>query len=534
MKLSKELLSGQEEFNYNSMLNGTDVRGSYNTMQFAIRLRDDIRTALNRNDLENDRIQAFSTSLHENIHWWQHIGSNFGFLFSLTYPAFAHLIKRNLDNLISDGIKYKSLIKFDELNNHKINNVDLNTILNTFYDIAYAKQFALDNKSISKIIKDNRFYLHIGHCYSIFYASTFSTISSTIDPEHTILPNSNEWAIKFRKLTENRVPGFFINSPVGISPLGVRAIYEGQAVFCQMQYLTVALDYDLTYSDFENVGLLHGIYLEAFHVYLQITKLEKPYDLIDPVVGLFLLVCDLAINPNNGFPEEIYDYEGFINKNDPGIRFVLICNSIALKPKYFCDKLKSYSKEEYITLNIELSESIGCKPSYETINTVLKWSQLDKMNQILNEEQDLKFSKENLSIRLMISKYYRFQEDKFKYPNVFCWFGLYARYGGKEFDSGIAESLFQKHHALFIDDYDGEIKPVIFKGRREEDINESFNSFYYFTILYDLIYKWVSEEGKFNLKYKWLVNEREGKLVPIVQEEFKKLFGVDLNEIKIL
>ncbi len=74
MQLSKNLLFSEEEFDYGSMLNGTSIKGSYSTMQFVLRLRDDIRTALNNKEIDFERIQASSTSIHENIHWWQHMG----------------------------------------------------------------------------------------------------------------------------------------------------------------------------------------------------------------------------------------------------------------------------------------------------------------------------------------------------------------------------------------------------------------------------------------------------------------------------
>ena len=216
------------------------------------------------------------------------------------------------------------------------------------------------------------------------------------------------------------------------------------------------------------------------------------------------------------------------------MRFTLICLNIAKNAIDFRNKIKCYSKEEYILLSKELCESIGCKCSYESISTVLNWAKKESVIQILIEEQELKFSKDNLPIRLLFSKYLRFQEDKFKYPNVFCWFGLHAKSGSPNIDFKVVNSLYLKHHALFIEDYDGEIKPVIFEGRIEENIIETFNAFYNFTILYDLILKWIYEEGEFNLNYKWLVNKRAEEFKPIIYNEFNKLFGISICDINIL
>jgi hypothetical protein len=68
------------------------VRGSYNPMQFVLRLTSDIHRLLKNSPpgiktpatASAEQFQAFSTLLHETIHWWQHVGSNFGFILGLT------------------------------------------------------------------------------------------------------------------------------------------------------------------------------------------------------------------------------------------------------------------------------------------------------------------------------------------------------------------------------------------------------------------------------------------------------------------
>lgn len=537
MNLSHHLLFTEETFNYDSTLNGTPTRGSYNTTQFVLRLRDDIREALNSDkDIDYEKVQATSTAIHENYHWWQHIGSNFGFLYTLAYPSFAHFSRDNLLNLISQGLACKPIVKFDNQyysKNKKADIPDINVILNNYYDIKYAMEFAFDNKNIHKIISDKRFFLNIGHCYHILWSSTIHTVAATLDKNYKFLPKTEIWSRNFKKLSDDKVDGFYIDSPIGISPIGIRAIFEGQALFTQMQYLSIANN-DLKYIDFENSGMLHGIYKEAFELFLEITKLEKPIDLLDTVVGLYLLVYDLSINPNNGFPLDIYDYENFISKNDPGIRFIYFCSIIAKNPKKYKDKIKIYSKEEYISLSKELPKSIGCQCSYESIKTVLSWAKENDVKKILNEESELKFSPENLPIRILFSKYFRFQEDKYKYPHIFCWFGYHANSINSKTEFQIVDSLYKKHFALFLDASDGEIKPTIVEGRKEENIMESFNMFYKFNILYDIIQRWVDEEGEFRLNYKWIANERAQSFVPIIKEEFEKQFKVQINDIKIL
>ncbi len=537
INLSKDLLFSEEEFSYDSILDGTSIKGSYSTMQFVLRLRNDVRIALEKGEKDFESIQATSTIIHENIHWWQHVGSNFGFLFSLAYPAFVHYSYEHFKNIIAQGLSYKSILKFDETYYAKHGKADLdeiNIIVNNYYDLEYAKLFALDNKNIHKILEDKRFFLNIGHCYHIFWTCTIHTLSNAIDKDYKFLPNTNNWPENFKILTENEIEGFYVNSSMHISPIGIKAIYEGQAIFNQMQYLTIVLNPDLTYEDFEKVGMLHGIYVEAFEFFLKFTNLTKPTNLLDPIVGLFLLICDLAINPTNGFPLDIHNYEQFITKNDPGIRFLLLLHIISKDPESYVTRVTGYSKEEYISLSKDLSASIGCRCPYESISTVLSWSSDSEVSKVLEEEEILKYSLENLPIRLMFSKFYRFQEDKQKYPNVFCWFGYHANSKNPNVAFEIVDSLYRKHHALYRDDLDGEIKPSIFEGISEENIMESFNNFYAFNILYDLTLKWVYEQGEFKYDYRWLAGARAKDFTPTIKANFEKQYGIDIDKIPIL
>lgn len=164
----------------------------------------------------------------------------------------------------------------------------------------------------------------------------------------------------------------------------------------------------------------------------------------------------------------------------------------------------------------------------------MEWASEEKVGQILKEEIDLKYSAENLPIRLMFSKYFRFQEDKKQYPNLFCWFGYHATSENKNIDIKIVDLIYKKHHALFVDAEDGEIKPTIFEGRTKENIANSFNYFYKFNIHYDMILKWISEEGVFNLDYKWLAKNRADSFIPSIKEEFTKQFGISIDEISIV
>ena len=98
-----------------------NARGLYNSFQFVLRLSPEIHrriahlpTGITTRPVDPETIQAFSTYLHETIHWWQHIGSTMGLLLSLTYPAQAHANHHHLKNLLAAAGPQKSIYKLVE------------------------------------------------------------------------------------------------------------------------------------------------------------------------------------------------------------------------------------------------------------------------------------------------------------------------------------------------------------------------------------------------------------------------------------
>jgi len=67
--------------------------------------------------------------------------------------------------------------------------------------------------------------------------------------------------------------------------------------------------------------MLDGVYGAAFDCFLKHAEFSWPASIHDPIVGLFLLVCDMAINPGEGFPLPLRSPATFITDVDPGIRF---------------------------------------------------------------------------------------------------------------------------------------------------------------------------------------------------------------------
>ena len=76
-----------------------NAHGLYNSEQFVLRLSlknhqlvdEATDPDFDRSKMTAEHIKAYSTYLHETIHWWQHVGSTSGFILSMCYPAQTHI-----------------------------------------------------------------------------------------------------------------------------------------------------------------------------------------------------------------------------------------------------------------------------------------------------------------------------------------------------------------------------------------------------------------------------------------------------------
>src|SRR6516225_5848642 len=157
-------------------------------------------------------------------------------------------------------------------------------------------------------------------------ASTVNIVvlAATVDPDFRLLQHPKEWEEPFGALRQNKEDGFYYGSRIELCPLGAHEILEGQACFGQLQYLAFASGGRLSWDDFRALGMLHGVYAKAFEAFLEVAELEWPATLDHPIVGLFLLICDMAINPGAGFPFPLTHFATFITDTDPGTRFAVL------------------------------------------------------------------------------------------------------------------------------------------------------------------------------------------------------------------
>lgn len=86
-----------------------NIMGQYDLMNHFVKLCPDYYHTLlaaNGDDPSYEDCLAFSTSLHENIHWWQCCGSTIGFPLGLSVALQAHANHKFLRNISTSEASY--------------------------------------------------------------------------------------------------------------------------------------------------------------------------------------------------------------------------------------------------------------------------------------------------------------------------------------------------------------------------------------------------------------------------------------------
>ena len=320
--------------------------GLYHRAQFVVRLSpvvhqklaDSSLQIIDTNQVPFDKVQAFSTLLHETIHWWQHIGSTAGLLLSLGSPVQIHSSFPQLQIFLRNVGPKKSILKFastkDAIRYSPEAIQATNIIVNNYKDVSFFQTIATRPDLIEEQdIGADPFFESVGHSYYITYSNAVHLLAQLFDPQFTFLflPDARTWESAFAMLRDKRLEGYYHGSPIRVSPLGLREIFEGQARFAQLQYLHFGSGGKFDWDDACKAGMLSAVYVDGFEVFLRLSESENPNSIHSPSVGLFMVVCDIAMNAGEGFPLPLRSPPTIISGSDAGMRFTFRCRMIAVK-----------------------------------------------------------------------------------------------------------------------------------------------------------------------------------------------------------
>jgi hypothetical protein len=524
-----------------------NAHGMYETMRFVLRLSPRNHelmamieaNAFELNDIPSEAIQAYSTYLHETVHWWQHVGSTSGLLFSLSYLAQCHSSMGELREVLATiGPKkplkgYADQVLRKEGDSAQGRLASANIAVNNALDVEYYKNYAYSPRTNIAWMFQEPHFESVGHGYFVVYGQLLGMLADTIDPDHVVLPKMEHWDSETLRLNQKRVEGYYWRSPIRLPAVGMRAIYEGQARFIQLQFLEGARAEPLSCAGWRERGYLSGIYVEAFDSFLALSESEWPERLDDPLVALFLLICDLAINPTRGIPLDIVNFADFIRDVDVGVRFTLLCQAVAELP-HLKQAIVDCSKSEYISVSEDLTKLVGYDHPMKGLQAVHEW--LDKapgLPKLMDEYRVFEYALTNLPLRVFLSHFVALYRDKLDHPEFFCWAGIYMSGQRAMVDS---QELWLRHLSLFGDRGDrGGVYPRQRPNRSEEAVKNTFNQFYGNMALYDLTRQWILIDGPFMSDFRWLYEHYDqARAEAWGNEVFKKVYGITLDEFEIV
>lgn len=548
MELKFELLDSVELFHLAqlSFQECVDAHGRYETEKFTLRLSPvnheymaKIETGAFGQSLPDDAILAYSTYLHETIHWWQHCGSTSGLLLSLSYLGQSHANLEALRQVARDIGPIKSLKQFTDsilrkegaAAQEKLSHA--NFAVNNALDVEYYKLYAFDPRKNAKILVEQQHFEAVGHAYFVVYGHLVGMLGAVLDPSFKTLPNPELWGAELLRLATKKVEGFYVGSPIRLPATGMHAIYEGQASFTQMQFLDGSLPVRLTISEWREKGRLTGIYGEAFDWYLKLTGNETPQYLDDPIVGLFLLICDIAINPTRGIPFAVESFEDFIIDVDIGVRFTNLCTAAKNIP-YLASTIKNYSKAEYIKVSTELTTFCGYDHPMSALFEIKQWAEkLALGRELMEDHRTYDFQLSDLPIRFVVSHFLAFSQDRYTHPEFFCWPGMFLSKARAHIDEA---HLWLKHLAPFADRGDKKgVYPRAWPNRDPAKVKTTFNNFFGAMAVYDLTRQWVLQKGPFRKDYRWLMeNYDQSKVDQWASDSFFTVYGIRLEDFDFM
>lgn len=522
------------------------VRGLYNTFQFVLRLSQPVHERLAKlpngiatsSQVGFDDLEAFSTYLHETIHWWQHVGSTYGLILSMTYPAEAHANYDILKRLSAQiGFK-KSIRKLTEmLQGPSTPDTPLglaNVVVNNQFDFDAFRRITFSPQAREAVANDPLFE-SMGHALRVTYGNVVHLLSVVADPAYEVLPNPESWRDAVAALGATKEEGYYYGSPLKVYPLGSRQIMEGQARFAQIQYLHFASGKRLDWDAFHSIGMPGGaVYRDAFDLFLRQANLEWPKRIDDPVVALFLLICDMAINPGAGFPFSVRHPKSFIEDADPGTRFMFLASAVRMFCPEVSGAIKNYSRAEYEEVSEKLAAALKIDSPLSIARTVASWpSSCRGFSALSFERETFDFNPVNLPIRVMLSHFVALMADKNERPEFFCWPGAWM--AGERVSENEA-LLFDKHSVLFVDrSGDSGVFPRLQAGKDQALVQSTFQSFFGSVATYDLTRQWIIEPGPFQFPFGWLVERaKEDEMKEFGGGAFEHIYGVSIDSFEIL
>lgn len=467
---------------------------------------------------------AFSTYLHETVHWWQHIGTTAGLLYGLSIPVQALATTLYL----SESGTSVSKPLTDAISHSQASDHPAVLAVSRWSEIELAAGLLYSPSNANARLEANpRFYESLGHSLLLAQISTVAGLARTLDPQCLGLPNAVDWIPYYEDFVKSQRQYFVPNQLVQL-PLGMREILEGQARFAELQYRS------LSYRDARRQAWLGGVYTVAFDEYLKIAGLPVPDGFNDASVNLFLLLCDIALNPSSGYPDPIDPSRDSVRDLHPGIRFLRLCGEVE-RDRTIVREVEKVGYKSYVNASRRLCERLDwLDPVTVGQHCLARGAKISGWAELQQQFEMCDFGSEDVPIRFYMGKHLEFLEIKVECPHFYCWPARFLTFSDDHcheaapFQELLSWSMPPFVTSSLTTGVDATNLTFGTKARRSQFVNSYFATL----VLYDMVRQWISNRGAFRFDYKWKGGFTQTELESI-WGQFEKSMGLSHTELTI-
>lgn len=536
---------------YNSNMPNAQNAGRFDPLLSVVQLSPAVSEALGTQDGALPNIgceaagsigtRAYATSLHETIHWWQHIGSSVGLLSGLTTAAQAALCIKYMADLGQEAPKplvgalqagrfrpatedhpaWKAALCYRELE-----------LGNTFL---VSPQHAL-----FRVQRDPFLYESIGASICMHAKGAVWYIGRLIDPGGRSLASADSWLELYARSVKDRRL-LFEENEVAMIPIGGIDVFEGQARLSELQYFCRSVE-SHTISDLRQMGLIAGVYAKCFDYFLKTLEVSEPASVVSPEILLFLLVCDFALNPSAGYPCAVPEDLDLLQDNHPGLRFAVMCNTARSRREELLSELKVASAASYRRAAAILAEPLGWQsPQSVAENVVSAFSRSSQGALLLDQRDRGDFGAQDVPARFILSEHFLFSEAKANCPHFFCWPGMFLT--GSHLDNadellGLQELLAMTSPPFLATSPAAGVDSVAIFGLSTIQARVVANRYFQTQATVDLFRQWIAHFNQFPTNqflydYSWKPNLTQTD-IDNLKLSFFSTFGVAIDSIRIL
>jgi hypothetical protein len=328
---------------------------------------------------------------------------------------------------------------------------------------------------------------------------------------------------------------FFNEGEVVSLPLGMQDLLEGQARVSEIQYRDLAHK-DLPWEEANSAGWLEGIYGQAYRVFLQVTGMAPPRSPLEDQVWLFLLLCDIALNPDQGYAFKVEIDDAFPAVVHPGIRFVRLCKAVA-RDHSIANRVADLSIDAYQSVTAALCDQLGWRsPNAIHRHVVASLGNVEKFRNTRDDVRAGRWDHHHLPFRLYLCLHEQMLNERIERPHYFCWIANYLSLSNKASmgrEADIREWL-DRNLPPFEMPLGGSLSEIaVSRPDLSRDQEERLISIYFSSLaVTDLQRQWLARSGNMVLSFSW-----QAQLTPELEEDiratFERNFGVSINALRV-